>query len=117
MFPDLNSYGQCLDPFICRRGRIIIIYTPVSGIPAVQRIPGGLIRGIIRRQIYLPVGNHVKSACLVYDASYRLWEATVFNPVQYDSGYGHLAGVRFPSALPIHGSGQQIQIRSTGTAG
>ena len=100
------------DPFICGFVRVIIIDSPAGGIPAVDSVPCGIVGAVCYRSIDAAVVQAGESAGLIDNPCQCVGKGGVFDAVQNNGAYSHLACIRFPAAFSGDDPGQKVNIRT-----
>lgn len=87
------------NPGIGGFGRIIIIDGSAGGIPSVERVACGVIRGVADRLIKLSVGDGGESPRLINDAGQRIREGRVLNAIKNHGSHSYLSGIVFAACF------------------
>ncbi len=94
-----------------RRGRgIVVVQAPARRIPAVKRVARGVIRGLVGREVNLPVVDRSKRVLLIYNARYCVGELGRPYAVEHDCRDRDLTVVRLAARFAVYAPRKQVEV-------
>ena len=110
----MHGFGQ--HPFARGGFRIVVIQTPVSRVPTVERVLRRSQRRRRRSKVYLSVLNRIERPCLINYAAYRVRKLRTFHPVKHHRAYGNLPHVRLAARFAVNQPCQKINVARSSAA-
>ena len=98
------------DPLADSSVRIIIINCPSGRVYPIQRIPGSTICEFCYRLIKLAVCDSCKRAWLIDNAGKCIRRRGMLNPIENNSSYCYLAGIRLAPSFCRDNASQKIDV-------